>query len=312
LYNNVDTIIGSVFLLVIVFITIFFSAQKKWAVLLGLLWFLFFAVPPTVYRLENADTFFNYLEHRTYLPMIGLVIIVGYFLQDRLLHPGFKKIFPWIYLPVLLIFGVMAVVHCADYKDSFTLRNRADLLDNPSALSGRAGEYLSKGDTVNALADINKAIELNNKDATMYFERGKIMARLQKHEEAEQDFSLALSMQPRAVDALLARSIEKRVLKKYESGELRSWTRGRRHPCGAHRARHCGILSRAGRAGISHYCGRSAGRESVRVVPRTDVWPFPAISIPAGTMAAADSSSVRSHLAMRTAGSLRHRRGLPG
>ena len=35
--------------------------------------------------------------------------------------------------------------------------------------------------------------------------------------------------------------------------------------------------------------GRCADRECSCVVPRTDVWPFPAIVIPAGTMAAADS-----------------------
>ncbi|UEG49906.1 tetratricopeptide repeat protein [Ferruginibacter lapsinanis] len=217
LYNNTDTIIGSIFLLLVAFVTIYFSAKKHWVVLLGLLWFLFFAVPPTIYRLENADVFFNYLEHRTYLPMIGMFIIVGFAFNTGMHHVSFKKTVNWVYIPVLAVFTILAAIHCADYKDSFTLRNRAATLDNPSGLSGRAGEYLSKGDTTKALEDINRAIQLNNKDANMYFERGKIMARLQKHEEAEADFSLALGLQPNAVDALMARSIEKRLLKKYES-----------------------------------------------------------------------------------------------
>ncbi|MGG9970147.1 tetratricopeptide repeat protein [Ferruginibacter sp. SUN002] len=216
LYNNFDTIIGSVFLIAIVFITIYFSAKKQWAVLLGLLWFLFFAVPPTIYRLQNADTFFNYLEHRTYLPMIGIVIILSFFLNEALKFSGAKKIFAAVYIPVLIVFGILAVRHAGDYKNSFTVRDRAAKLDNPSGLSGRAGEYLKKGDTLNALIDINKAIALNNKDATMYFERGKIMSKTQKHEEAEQNFTLALELQPNFADALLARSVEKRFLKKYE------------------------------------------------------------------------------------------------
>lgn len=217
LYNNTDTIIGSIFLLLIIFVTIYFSAKKQWVVLLGLLWFLFFAVPPTIYRLENADVFFNYLEHRTYLPMIGMFLIVGVAFNSGMQNIAFKKVVSWVYLPVLAVFITLAVIHCADYKNTFTLRNRAAKLDNPSGLSGRAGEYLSKGDTTKALEDINRAIQLNSKDANMYFERGKIMARLQKHEEAEADFSLALGLQPNAIDALIARSIEKRLLKKYES-----------------------------------------------------------------------------------------------
>ncbi len=217
LYNNLDTIVGSAFLLLVVFITIYFIVKKKWAVLMGLLWFLFFAVPPTVYRLENADTFFNYLEHRTYLPLIGIVIIVAFLFEYGMHNLVFNKFTTWLYLPLLLLFSSLAFIHCADYKDSFTLRNRAAELDNPSGLSGRAGEFLSKGDTLQALSDINKAIQLNSNDATMYFERGKIMARMQKHEEAEKDFNLTLELQPNAVDALLARSVERRILKKYES-----------------------------------------------------------------------------------------------
>lgn len=217
LYNNTDTIIGSIFLLALIFITIFFATQKKWGVLLGMLWFLFFAVPPTIYRLENADTFFNYLEHRTYLPMIGIFIILAIFVNAQINNARFVKIVSWLYIPVLLLFSTLAFVHASDYKNSVTLRDRAARLNNPSALAGRAGEMLLQKDTIQALKDINKALELNAKDPTMYFERGKLMARLQKHEEAEQDFSLALDMQPNAVDALLARSIERRILKKYES-----------------------------------------------------------------------------------------------
>jgi tetratricopeptide (TPR) repeat protein len=217
LYDNVSTIIGIGFLIAILYLTVKYTATKKWAVLMGFLWFLLFAAPPTIYRLENADTFFNYLEHRTYLPMIGIVFMVAFYLDDKLASAVFKKRFLLTYTPIASLFAVMAFIHCRDYKDTFAIRNRAARLNNPSALAGRAGEYLSKGDTLLAMEDINKAIALNSKDAGMYFERGKIMARLKNHEAADQDFSMALSMQPMLVEVLLARSVERRLLKKYES-----------------------------------------------------------------------------------------------
>ena len=217
LYDDISTIIGIIFLLGILYITFEYSLAKKWAVLMGLLWFLLFSVPPTIYRLPNADIFFNYLEHRTYLPMIGIVIIIGFLLNDKLTDPGFNKYFNWLYVPVILLLSVLAWIHCADYKSDVTLRERAASLNNPSALAGRAGDLLSKGDTTGALADIDMAIKLNPGDGGMYFQRGKIMSRMKQHEAAEQDFSLALSIQPNAVDVLLARSVERRILKKYES-----------------------------------------------------------------------------------------------
>lgn len=217
LYENISTIIGIIFMIVLGYLTIKYSTEKKWAVLMGLLWFLFFAIPPTIYRLENADTFFNYLEHRTYLPMMGIVLIVGFFLDEHIDSGIYKKYFAWFYVPLIVVFSILAFMHCADYKDHKSVSNRAAKLNNPAGLSFRAGIWIDKGDTTAAMADMNKAIELNPKDANMFFARGRIKAKMNDHIGAEQDFSLAISLKPGLVNAYLARAVEKRFLKKYES-----------------------------------------------------------------------------------------------
>ncbi len=217
LYNNTSTIIGLLFLLGILYLTFEYTIQKKWAALLGFLWFVLFAIPPTIYRLQNADIFFNYLEHRTYLPMIGIVIILAILLDEHISSPLFFKRFIWIYVPIVGLFSVLAFIHCMDYKDGYSVNNCAAKLNNPSALAGRAGRDLEIKDTAMALEDINKAIELNPTDPNMFFQRGKIMSRMQDHKAAEQDFSVSLSMQPFVVDALLSRSIELRYLHRYDA-----------------------------------------------------------------------------------------------
>lgn len=217
LYSNAATIVGIAFLLLIVFITLNYTIHKKWIVLMGFLWFLLFAIPPTIYRLDNADTFFNYLEHRTYLPMLGIVIILAFYLNDKLEKEKFRKIFVLIYVPLIIVFSVLAFIHCADYKNNFTLSSRAAVMNNPSGLAMRANNYMEKKDTTNALLDINRAIELSPKDAGMFLIRGKIKAKMMQHENADADFSMALSLNPNLVDALMSRSIERRYLKKYEA-----------------------------------------------------------------------------------------------
>jgi hypothetical protein len=115
--------------------------------------FLFFAIPPTIYRLENADTFFNYLEHRTYLPMMGIVLIVGFFLDEHIDSGIYKKYFAWFYVPLIVVFSILAFMHCADYKDHKSVSNRAAKLNNPAGLF-RAGIWIDKGDTTAAMADM--------------------------------------------------------------------------------------------------------------------------------------------------------------
>ena len=216
LYNNASTIIGLICLIGMLYLTFEYSIEKKWAALLGFLWFILFAVPPTIYRLQNADVFFNYLEHRTYLPMIGIVIILALFIDDHIASPTFHKRFIWFYIPLVTLFAILAYIHCEDYKDGYSVNDRAARLNNPSALAGRAGRDLEKKDTIQAINDINKALELNPQDPNMYFQRGKIMARMLNHTAAERDFTLNFNMQPN-VEALLGRSIERRYLHKYDA-----------------------------------------------------------------------------------------------
>jgi tetratricopeptide (TPR) repeat protein len=217
LYDNLSTIIGIVCMLAVIYVTFEYTREKKWAALMGFLWFLLFAIPPTIYRLQNADTFFNYLEHRTYLPAIGLVIIVALFVNAHIDSIKFQKGLAIVFPVLIVAFGVLAWIHCADYKNNFTVNYRAAKLNNPSALAGISQDYLSKGDTTQAIEHINKAISLNPHDAGMFFTRGKLMAKMQNHDAAAQDYSLALTMQPNLVDALLGRSIEYRYQKKYDA-----------------------------------------------------------------------------------------------
>jgi protein O-mannosyl-transferase len=217
LYDNTTTIIGIMLLIPLIYLTFEYSIERKWAVLMGLLWFIMFVVPPTIYRLQNADTFFNYLEHRTYLPLIGIVIILGFFIDKHICSPSFSKPFHWIYIPVITIFSIIAFIHCRDYRDNHALIARAASLGNPSGLSARADSWLAKGDTARAIDDMNRAIQMNPNDPAILYRRAMLRSRLKDHQGAEQDFSLVINLQPGAKDALLARSVERRILNRYEA-----------------------------------------------------------------------------------------------
>ena len=106
--------------------------------------------------------------------MIGIVIIVAYLLDDILTSPIFSKRFLFAYIPVIILFSVLSWSYAADYKDSAILRAVRLNLNNPAALGMRAEYYMGKKDTASALADINKAIELNPREFMLFFRRGTI------------------------------------------------------------------------------------------------------------------------------------------
>jgi Tfp pilus assembly protein PilF len=61
---------------------------------------------------------------------------------------------------------------------------------------GRAGAYMNWGDRWAAIADFNKAIELSGRCAGLRRERGDLLARHGEWAEAEQDFAVAVEVDP--------------------------------------------------------------------------------------------------------------------
>ena len=84
----------------------------------GLSWYLLFLLP-TFVKLAGQ---INYLEHRLYLPLIGLLIMLleTNFVRKIALKPALMA-----GLPVLVVFGVLATMHIADFKSDQTFWGNA-------------------------------------------------------------------------------------------------------------------------------------------------------------------------------------------
>ncbi|MFW5663227.1 MAG: hypothetical protein ACOCZW_05835, partial [Bacteroidota bacterium] len=55
----------------------FFSGENKNLYLTGLLWFVLFILPSLFVRIKYVEDFFDYAEHRAYMPIIGILILLG-------------------------------------------------------------------------------------------------------------------------------------------------------------------------------------------------------------------------------------------
>jgi len=93
--------------------------RNKKIFIAGLFWFTVFLVP-TIFRITD---FANMLEHRLYVPMFGLLLMLSQ--AEAIRH--FKKIFLALAVFLLVLFGAFAVSHSRDFKDPLSFwQNAAD------------------------------------------------------------------------------------------------------------------------------------------------------------------------------------------
>ncbi|MBI5804722.1 tetratricopeptide repeat protein [candidate division TA06 bacterium] len=100
----------------------------------GLGWYLLFLLP-TFVKLAGQ---INYLEHRLYLPLTGVVVML---LETNLVRKITLKPALMAGLPVLIVFGVLATRHIADFKSDQTFWGNAA---RTSPNSGLAHQMLGR------------------------------------------------------------------------------------------------------------------------------------------------------------------------
>jgi len=106
--SNIESfslITGIVFMALITALIIRLKKPDKSKALFGASWFLLFILPTLFIRIANVEDFFDYAEHRMYLPLLGMsIVLVEIF---RALKINFKKRAPLaIASAILLIFAL--------------------------------------------------------------------------------------------------------------------------------------------------------------------------------------------------------------
>ncbi|MEO0185631.1 MAG: tetratricopeptide repeat protein, partial [candidate division WOR-3 bacterium] len=183
---------------------VYFVIQTKrftHKIVFGVLFFVIAILPvsqivPLVAPAIAADRY-------TYIPSVGLFFIAGLVLE-YLYRKRFRYSNPArfvLYICMFLVFTLYAVLsfnRCKVWKDSVTLWT--DVLKRyPSsdlAYNNRGNAYNLLGQYDNAIADFNRAIEINPSLELSYFDRGTVYEHLGFYDKAISDFTNALNIQP--------------------------------------------------------------------------------------------------------------------
>jgi tetratricopeptide (TPR) repeat protein len=194
----------------------FFSLRYTRKAVFGALFVLVTLLPSlTVVVLGySADRF-------AYLPSVGLSYLAGelflWLWRRRSGRTGGVRVF--LLLTLVAVSGALAVSswkQCGVWRSSITLWSHAveSYLETPGSSINRAYAfhyrglaYLKEGESVRALSDLNRAIELYPGKAEFFAGRGRLYGALGRHDAALADFDRALQVDPRSVEAYNERGI---------------------------------------------------------------------------------------------------------
>ena len=223
-FDNTGLISGVILLAVFAAVTFKVMRGERRIVIWGGVWFIAFSIPPMFFRSYFATIGYEYFEYRAYLPIIGILLISGFLINELSAGISFKKMLI-ISIPLLLVYSMIAFIHSADFSDPvsfFTSAIKADS-NNAMALGERGVAYFNKRSNEKAMSDYDNSIRVFPTYPVPYFNKGVLYRSLNDHFQAEYFYSQALkydtlgnNVKILGENAYLNLSIEKNILKKYD------------------------------------------------------------------------------------------------
>ena len=196
-YRASAVIIGIVFIVLILFLVIKSSRVNKQVMWFWLLFFLGFTIPPLVFKLKAAAFFFDYLESRVYLPLIGIVVFIA-FLTDAYLKNISRQIIYPVFLIVIAVCFKISWSYSSNYSDPIKVFDLVIKLNprNAVAYNGRAITYLNMSNWDAMEADLDSAISIAPNMGAPYENMGMLFAHKGEHAKAAEYYRKSLQNDP--------------------------------------------------------------------------------------------------------------------
>lgn len=193
LFDNISIAIGLIVLILFVLIVLKIKQKETSKILLGLTWFIIFTIPPMLISTKITEIGFNYFEHRTYLPMIGVILIFGFLLNKTLDRISVKKIYNTA-IPIIVVFAFISFTHSQVFADPVLFFNSAITTNNGNAVAYNSlgNYYYKQGNIKEAYVNFKNAIQICSTYSTPYIFSGLIRSSKGNYTEAERYFSLGI------------------------------------------------------------------------------------------------------------------------
>lgn len=231
-YSTINILTGLIVVALIIFAT--FRIKSKHNIFLAIysiIWYLLFSVPGMLYKHDFGSFAYDYLEHRAYVPIIGLIILLNIIIKNVNFSDRNITV---IIVGFIALFSFYTIKNSRNYENDLALYERsiltnpqtaalaylnrglikaksgnqklaiddfsiaADIFpEYPDAYSNRALARSEMGTKFGILDDYNKAIELNPKNPIFYFNRGVFKSANDDKNGSIADYLKAIELNPK-------------------------------------------------------------------------------------------------------------------
>lgn len=200
-YETFSLIIGAIIVLgIMTYVFINKNINRK-VILFGFLWYLFFIVPSMLARIRDFD--FDYAEHRVYIPIIGILIIIIEIIRS--LNINFRKPMEYgIFGVVFLLFTVNTISYQNEFKGPLQFWGHF-IKTYPNTTRGFIGVgkyYFVRKDFDKVEKIMKKGISVKPEFKYWYTNLSTIYLQQQNYPLAEQNARLAVKYDPNDFQAL--------------------------------------------------------------------------------------------------------------
>jgi tetratricopeptide (TPR) repeat protein len=170
----------------------------------GLSWFLIFVMPTMLYRNE----FYDYLNHRFFLPLIGILLFMIFLIPRKSLEDYDVGITRFMVVAVIVLSFTTAVT-CRVYANPLAFYNSviSHAPNNALMYNNRGNVKLAAGDVSGAIGDLTKALELDPNFAVAYYNRGNAYQAESDLAAAIRDYDKFIELKPLAAGVYVNRGI---------------------------------------------------------------------------------------------------------
>ncbi len=178
----------------LVFLVVF-SGQKRWALCVsGGAWFLAFLVPTLI---SFAGHTMNFSEHRSYLPLMGLIMGVLACLPD-FREDRRTRLVLFAGAGLVILSALLTWKHSSNFRDRFAFWKNA-VQTSPSYAfthNNLGGMYFMEGDLVNAEKCFRQAIRINPREPMANSNMGLVCAYTKRLADAEKYYLEEIRVNP--------------------------------------------------------------------------------------------------------------------
>jgi protein O-mannosyl-transferase len=199
-FNLYSTVIGFVTLGLLLIAFLYIRNKRINHILFGAFWFAFLLFPTFAVRQDSVD--FDYLNHRVYLPLIGiLIVLLELLLSAKIDFEGRKSLY--VAVSVITVLSIITLLHSSNFNNGISFWTDA-VSSSPRSADARYNlGYVNflNGNYEVSEKNYKEAIELNPNSPILspkyYLNLGIIYENESRLDEAGQYYKKALNLEPR-------------------------------------------------------------------------------------------------------------------